>query len=141
MNTTSKARISNTVAGAFRAFAVFALLTLAVSGLNQPALALNGHSQGQELKVPQTAQEHRERAAQYSKAAAEHRQEVAAHKKMLADYSKTVAKNPKDTGESPYVKKMRLHCEKYIKAAESHALEAEEMGKYHNQRAKELEGK
>ena len=140
MNTKGKQRISNTVAGALRAFAAFALLTLAVSGLNQPALALNSHPQGQEMKVPQTAQEHRERAAQYSKAAAERRQEAELHKKMLADYSKTVAKHPKDMGENPYVKKMRLHCEKYIKAAESLALEAEEMAKYHNQRAKELEG-
>jgi hypothetical protein len=37
----------------------------------------------------------------------------------LADYRKGVAKNPKDTGENPYVKKMRLHCDKYINAAES----------------------
>ena len=38
---------------------------------------------------------------------------------MLADYSKTVARNLKDTGENAYIKKMRLHCEKYINAAEA----------------------
>ena len=95
----------------------------------------------QEMKAPQTAQEHRERAEQNQNKAAEYRKEAAAHRKMLTDYSKTVAKNPKDTGENPYIKKMRLHCEKYIKAAEALAQEADEMAKYHTMRAKEMEGK
>jgi uncharacterized protein HemX len=95
----------------------------------------------QEMKAPQTAQEHRERAEQYRKKAAEYRKEAEAHKKMLADYSKTVARNPKDTGENAYIKKMRLHCEKYINAAEALAQEADEMAKYHTMRAKEMEGK
>jgi hypothetical protein len=38
---------------------------------------------------------------------------------MLTKYSKTVARNPKDTNESGYIKKMRLHCEKYGRAAEA----------------------
>jgi len=95
----------------------------------------------QEMKAPQTAQEHRERAEQYQKKAAEYRKEAEAHKKMLADYSKTVAKNPKDTGENAYIRKMRLHCEKYINAAEALAQESDEMAKYHTMRAKEMEGK
>jgi hypothetical protein len=60
---------------------------------------------------------------------------------MLADYSKTVAKSPKETGENAYIRKMRLHCEKYSKAAEALAVEAEEMAKFHTMRAKEMEGK
>jgi hypothetical protein len=36
---------------------------------------------------------------------------------------------------------MRLHCEKYIKAAEALAAEADEMAKFHTLRAKEIEGK
>jgi hypothetical protein len=60
---------------------------------------------------------------------------------MLTDYSKTVARNPKDTGENAYIKKMRLHCEKYINAAEGLAQEADEMAKYHTMRGKEMEGK
>ena len=52
-----------------------------------------------------------------------------------------MARNPKDTGENPYVKKMRLHCEKYINASENLAREADEMAKYHEMRAKEMEGK
>lgn len=99
------------------------------------------HAAGQEMKVPQTAQEHRERAEYYQKKAAEYRQDAEAHKKMLADYSKEVARNPKETSENPYLKKMRLHCDKYVKAAEDLATEADEMAKYHSMRAKELEGK
>ena len=51
-----------------------------------------------------------------------------------------MAKNPK-TGENPYSKQMRLHCEKYIKASEALAAEADASAKFHTLRAKELEGK
>jgi hypothetical protein len=118
---------------------VAAALIFAVITPNYPALAQE-HS-GHEMKAPQTAQEHRDRAEQYRKKAAEYRVEAESHKKMLADYSKGVAKNPKDTGENAYIKKMRLHCEKYINAAENLAREADEMAKYHEMRAKEVEGK
>jgi hypothetical protein len=146
MNTTSKQITRNRLATTIKLFAASALLVLATA-VTGSALTWNftqdhaGHAAGQELKVPQTAPEYRARAEQYQKKAAEYRQEVATHKQMLADYSKGVAKNPKDLGENPYIKKMRLHCEKYIKAAENLALEADEMAKYHTQRAKELEGK
>lgn len=99
------------------------------------------HAAGQEMKIPQTPRDHRELAERYQKKAAEYRQEIEMHKKMLADFSKTVARNPKDTGENPYIRKMRLHCEKYIKATASAAQEAEEMAKFHTFRARELEGK
>lgn len=101
----------------------------------------SGHTMGQEMKAPQTAQEHRGRAEEYQKKAAEYRKEAEGHRKMLVEYSKTVAKNPKDTNENAYIKKMRLHCEKYSKAAEALASEADEMAKFHTMRAKEMEGK
>jgi hypothetical protein len=101
----------------------------------------SGHAVSQEMKIPQTPQDHRELAERYQKKAAEYRQEIEMHKKMLADFSKRVARNPKDTLENPYLKKMRLHCEKYINATERAAREAEEMAKFHTFRAKELEGK
>lgn len=142
MNTKGKQTTRVTMLGAFKGFAAVTLLALAIGGLN-PAAAQDqsGHEQGHEMKAPQTAQEHNERAAQYRKTADEQRQAAQAHRKMLADYSKTVSKNPKDTGENAYVKKMRLHCENYIKAAEALAQEADEMAKYHTMRAKEMEGK
>jgi uncharacterized membrane protein YdfJ with MMPL/SSD domain len=101
----------------------------------------SGHAAGLEVKVPQTAQDHLDLAERYQKKAAVYHQEIETHKKMLADYSKRVAKNPKDTGENPYIKKMRLHCEKNIGDAENLARDASEMAKYHTFRAKELEGK
>ena len=120
---------------------------LAIGALNFHAVAKDakqdhsGHAMGQDMKMPQTAQEHRDHAEHYQKKAAEYRKEAEAHRKMQADYSKTVARNPKDTGENPYIKKMRLHCERYSKAADALAQEAEEMAKFHTMRAKEVEGK
>ncbi len=93
------------------------------------------------VKVPQTAQDHYALADKYKKEATELRGEIQEHNQMLAEYGKGVAKNPKDVGENGYIKKMRLHCEKYIKAAESLLAEDEEFAKFHTLRAKELEGK
>lgn len=119
----------------------FVALCFTIGAFSLAASAQDHHNHGQEMKAPQTAQEHRARAEEYEKKAAEYRGEAAAHRKMLADYSKTVARNPKDTGENAYIRKMRLHCEKYSKAAEALAVEAEEMAKFHKMRAKEMEGK
>jgi hypothetical protein len=101
----------------------------------------SGHAQEQEVKIPQTVQDHLDLAEHYRKNAAEYRQEIEIHKKMLAEYSKGVARNPKDTVENPYIRKMRLHCEKYIGVAEGLAREADEVAKFHTFRARELEGK
>jgi hypothetical protein len=117
------------------------LLTLTMMVLSGFAVAQDQHNHSQEMKAPQTAQEHGARAEHYQKQAEEYRKEAEAHRKMLADYSKTVARNPKDTIESRYIKKMRIHCQKFSKAAEALALEAEEMAKFHTLRAKEVEGK
>jgi len=94
----------------------------------------------QEMKVPETAKDHHEMAEHYQKVAAQTREEIEMHKKMLADFNQAAVKNPK-TGENPYSKKMRLHCDKYIKASEGLAAEADASATFHNLRAKELEGK
>lgn len=94
----------------------------------------------QEMKVPETAKDHREMAEHYQKVAAQTREDIEMHKKMLADFNRSAVKNPK-TGENPYSKKMRLHCDKYIKASEALAAEADASATFHNLRAKELEGK
>jgi hypothetical protein len=93
-----------------------------------------------EMKVPETARDHHEMAEHYQKVAAQTREDVAMHKKMLADFTKGVAANPK-SGENPYAKQMRQHCEKYIKSAEALATEADASANFHALRAKELEGK
>jgi hypothetical protein len=93
------------------------------------------------ISIPHTAQEHRERAEQYKRKAAQYRQDAENHRKMLSEYAKGVATLPKERGENPYIRKMRLHCEKYIKDAETLASDADDMAKWHLMRAKELEGK
>ena len=94
----------------------------------------------QEMKVPETAKDHHEMAEHYQKVAAQTREEIEMHKKMLVDFNQAAVKSPK-TGENPYSKKMRLHCDKYIKASEALAAEADASATFHNLRAKELEGK
>jgi hypothetical protein len=136
-----KANMKSNMTKIHNTIAKLAFLLLIIGTLSVLVVAQDHHDHGQEMKAPQTAQEHRERAAEYEKKAAEYRKEAEAHKKMLADYSKTVARNPKDTGENAYIKKMRLHCGKYSKAADALAQEAEDMAKYHAMRAKEMEGK
>jgi hypothetical protein len=96
---------------------------------------------GNAMKVPHTAQEHHEMAELYQKKAAEYRADIEAHKVMLAEYKKGVAVNPKDPSGNPYIKAEKLHCEKYIKAAEALEAEAEESARFHILRAKEMEGK
>jgi hypothetical protein len=93
------------------------------------------------IKVPETANDHFELARHYQQEAGQLRAEIDRHKQMLEEYKKTVAKNPKDPSENGYIKSMRLHCEKYINAAETLAAEASESAKFHTLRAKELEGK
>ena len=146
MNKARKQIIRKTMATTIKTLAAGALLILvasfSTSALPQDAKQdHSGHAMEQDMKMPHTAQEHRERAEPYQKKAAEYRQEAEMHRKMLTAYSKTVARNPKDTGESGYIKKMRLHCTKYSKAAEALAQEADEMAKFHTMRAKEMEGK
>lgn len=135
---------TNTTTSRLLISAVALMLTagLSIWGMAQEAKQDHaGHAMGQEMKAPHTAQEHRQHAEQYQKKAVEYRKEAETHRKMLADYSKTVARNPKDTLENGYIKKMRLHCQKYSKAAEALAQEADEMAKFHTMRAKEMEGK
>ena len=139
-------RINNVKTNATRMWLLIGAISLVFAaslfGHALAQAAQQDHSMhAQEMKAPQTAQEHKDRAAEYEKKAAEYRKDIAAHRKMLTDYSKTVAQAPKTTIENAYIKKMRLHCEKYIKAAEALAREADEMAKFHTMRAKEMEGK
>ena len=133
--------MNNNITRIHKTIVKLAFLVLTIGTLSFLAVAQDHRDHGQEMKAPHTAQEHKARAEQYQKKAEEYRMEAEAHKKMQADYSKTVARNPKDTVESRYIKKMRLHCQKYSRAAEALAQEAEDMAKFHTMRAKEMEGK
>jgi hypothetical protein len=119
---------------------LLAAMTLLLA-ITVPVFAQGQSDSTHEMKVPETAKDHHEMAEHYQKIETQTSQEIEMHKKMLAEFSKGVAKSPKDRNENPYIKNMRLHCEKYIKAAETLAGEAAESAKFHTLRAKELEGK
>lgn len=93
-----------------------------------------------EITVPKTAQEHLAMAERYKDKVSQYRVEAAFHRKMLEDYKRGVATNPKSPSENPWIKEMRLHCEKYIKDADNLAGEALKFSEYHLMRAKELQG-
>jgi len=93
------------------------------------------------VKLPETPQEHLAMSEEYKKKAATYREESAFHRKMLADYKAQVRPDPRQAFENPYVKKMRLHCEAYIKDADALAGDAEKFAEFHRLRAAELQGK
>jgi hypothetical protein len=126
-------------------FATRLLLGAALVGaLTAPVPARSGPGVPQNIpakvEAPKTPQEHRAMAEMYRQKAEESRKDAQSHRKMLADYKKW-SYQPKSSMEAGDIKKMRLHCERYIKAAETLATEADELAKYHEMRAKELEGK
>jgi len=100
-------------------------------------------SGGQQSGVPQTAEEHLARATMYKEKAAAARREAEEHRKMLADYKarQSPALETKLGQAPPWVKKMRQHCERYIKAAEALAVEADQFAEFHRMRGEEMRGK
>ena len=95
------------------------------------------------VKAPETAQEHLAMAETYRKKAAMYRGEAATHRQMLETYKRQVAvpTDQKVPVENPWIKKMRVHCESYIRDAESLATEAEAFAEFHTLRAHETQGK
>lgn len=100
------------------------------------ALALGGLARAEDVKVPETAQEHLALAKQYDEKAAVWRDEAAHHREMADTYKKYSKLHP-----NPSVTKMEQHCSAIVKEADKLALEAENLAKDHRQAAKELEGK
>jgi hypothetical protein len=95
------------------------------------------------VEPPETAEEHLALADTYRKKAISYRQEAAIHRQMLETYTRQ-ASNPPDTKsgrENTWVKKMRLHCEEYIRGAESLASSADKFVDFHTMRASESQGK
>jgi hypothetical protein len=90
-----------------------------------------------------TPSEHLALADGYRKKTTAYREDAAAHRQMLADYKTQVAV-PTDakTGiENPWLKKMRVHCEEYIRDADKLAANSEKFADFHTMRAAELQGK
>lgn len=89
--------------------------------------------------MPQTAEGHFTMAESYKKKAAGYRQDAETHRLMLIEYKRKYVKAAKG-GESPWVAKMRVHCDQYIKDADKLAADADEFGQFHMMRGKELQG-
>ena len=83
--------------------------------------------------APDTAQDHVALADGYKKKAAVYREDAATHRQMLA--------SSKAPAENPWIKKMRLHCEEYIRDADKLAASADQFAEFHTMRAAELKGK
>jgi len=95
------------------------------------------------VKAADTQAEHLALADGYRKRTAAYREDAATHRQMLATYKKQVA-IPADgkTGiENPWIKRMRVHCEEYIRDADRLAADSEKFAEFHTMRAGELEGK
>lgn len=125
-------------AGRFAALAL--AFALSLPGAFSLAQSLPTLSESERVpKVAVTAEDHLAKAADYRKKAATYREEAAMHRKMYADYKLTVATHPK-APENPWLRKMREHCDRYIKNAEVLAVDAEKFAEYHGFRAAELQG-
>jgi hypothetical protein len=115
---------------------------LAPAGATFHALAQEPSKQ-ESLGAPHTVEEHMAKAAAYREKAAQYRKEADEHRKMLEDHRRggPAAMESKTGREAPWVAKMRKHCERYIKAAEAIAAEAESFASFHRMRAEEMQGK
>jgi len=95
------------------------------------------------IKPLDTPGEHLALAEGYRKKMAAYREDAATHRQMLADYKKRVAvpTDAKSGVENPWMKKMRVHCEEYIRDADKLAANSEKFADFHTMRAAELQGK
>lgn len=113
-----------------------------------PSMVAAGETQAveqqpQAIVVAQTPEQHFERARGYREKAVAFRQEAALHRRMFATYESrngVPAMKAKTGLESPWVAKMRKHCDALIKAADAHAVEAERFAEFHTMRGKEMQG-
>ena len=95
------------------------------------------------VKAPDTPEEHQALADGYRKKAAAYREDAVTHRQMLDKYKQQMATpvDAKAGRENPWIKKMRVHCEQYIRDAEKLATDAEKFAEYHGMRAAELQGR
>ena len=95
------------------------------------------------VKAPDTQSEHLALADGYRKKAAAYREDATTHRQMLAMYKRQTAvpTDAKTVSENPWIKKMRVHCESYIRDADKLAADSEKFAEFHTMRAAELQGK
>lgn len=97
-------------------------------------------ARAEEVKVPQTAEEHLSMAKMYQEKAATWRAEAAYHREMAAAYKKAHP-DLKSGTRNPWTVEMEQHCRALVVEADKAAAEAEEMAKFHKMHGLELQGK
>jgi hypothetical protein len=102
----------------------------------EPATAMASAPAG----IPQTPEEHLALAESYRAKAASYRADAEEHRKMFADYERKTGSplmKVKTGREEPWVKKMRQHCEGYVREATRLAAEADSFAAFHRMRGAE----
>jgi hypothetical protein len=124
------------------AAATLSVGSLLALGLSIPAMAQTKAATDAPAHVSETPSEHQALAEGYRKKAATYREEATTHRQMLESYKKQVTNPPdvKSGRENTWVKKMRLHCEEYIRDADKLATDADKFADFHRMRAAELKG-
>jgi hypothetical protein len=94
-------------------------------------------------KPADSAGDHLALAEDYRKKTAAYREDATMHRQMLETYKKRVSipADARSPVENSYVKKMRLHCEAYVRDADKLAADSEKFAEFHTMRAAELQGK
>jgi hypothetical protein len=97
-------------------------------------------ARAEEAKVPVTVADHLAMSKRYADKATAWRTEAAYHRDMAAAYKKA---HPdfKSGARNPWTVEMEKHCMTIVKDVEKAAADAEWAAKFHELRAKELEGK
>jgi hypothetical protein len=129
-------RTAIVVMGAGIVTGAFAVAQGASAGTQEPTTASGFASAG----IPQKPEEHFALEASYRAKAAAYRAEAEEHRKMFADYERREGSpllKVKTGWEEPWVKKMRKHCDGYIKEATRLAAEADSFAAFHRMRGME----
>jgi hypothetical protein len=88
-------------------------------------------ARAEEMKVPQTAAEHRAMAKSYEEKVAAWRAEAAYHREMAAAYKRAHAVR-KSGAVNPWAVEMEKHCMNIVKDVQKAASGAEEFARFHH---------
>ena len=120
-----------------RLLAVLLVLTPAAVSRAEEAV----QTQGADVRVPQSPQDHAELAGLYQRLATQERGQADSLRKSWAAEIKRQTPFPNKAGvEIPWLTRLKRQAQEEISRAESEAAEAERSADYHRMRAKELEG-
>lgn len=97
-------------------------------------------ARAEEAKVPVTVADHMAMSKSYADKATAYLAEAAYYREMAKAYAKAHP-DRKSGARSPWTVEMENHCKAIVKDAERLAADAEWAAKFHEMRAREMEGK